>query len=137
MEFDLELYAAAAVFILLFVIAILLAKKDRRLRRIPYVLRTIPGWLVLVVGGEFGYDVGNQIDATPEPELSLTLIAIFGPLLLLSVFLTMITWTAYRLQDIGWSKFLALGIFLPFVGIFFWLTFAMRAGTPTPAPVGT
>jgi hypothetical protein len=105
-----------AIFALVPLVPILAASPKKTLTRKPYALRTIGVYVAMfVIGfilGVVGGDAGSGI--------SFLLNLILGILIVL--------WSVHRVQNIGWAKWWCLLLFVPLVGLIFWLVLLFAPG---------
>lgn len=92
-------------FVVVPVTAIVLAKKDKTLARLPYLYRLI----AIFVVGMAGKFVGEQ---TVNLGVFVVLVCVF-----LFMWLLQYLWAVHRTQDIGWSKWWVLLTIIPLVNV--------------------
>ncbi len=100
-------------------VPILAASSSKTLTRKPYALRTI-GAYAAMFGIAFAFGAGGG-----------GLGSGLGMVINIVISILIILWSVHRTQDIGWSKWWCLLMFVPLVGLIFWLVLLFRAGKQT------
>ena len=113
-----------AVVMLVGLVPILAASSKKTLARKAYALRTISAYGAMLL-------IGFLAGATEGEAASSLLASGVGLLMNLTLAILALVWSVHRVQDIGWAKWWCLLLFVPLVGLIFWLVLLFKPGSHT------